>query len=189
MIMIISAGEYFLPIWVQILIGVAAAVVAGGIIWKKVIRPVAKLITLLDTVLPLLSELAEQFKDSPHAFKVLNDIIREFRTDSGSTLRDVINRLERAANENKVAAGVLKVEAETARRLAEEDRKQLERLVQSLNTIDAKQRQSSSAVDRIEAGGKIVAQELDAAQTRAEKVQGEPGEAADAAVRRTPGDK
>lgn len=182
---LIATAQYFLPAWVQILIGIAAALVAGGVIWKKLIQPLAKCITLLDIVLPILSELAKNFKDTPHAFAVLNDIIREFRTDSGSTLRDVVNRLEKAANENRSVSEVLKANAEAARMLSEQDRKQLARLVELLNRVDAKQRENIKTVDRLEAGASMVAIELDAAQTRAEKVEGEPGAAADAAVRRT----
>lgn len=177
--------EYFLPVWVQLLIGLAAALVAGGIIWKKLIQPLVQLITLMSAIHPLLKDLVEQFEDSPHAFAVLNQIIKEFRSDSGSTLRDVVNRLEQAANENRIAAQVLATNAETARQLSAQDRQHLAQLVEQLNRFGAKQRENISAVDRIEAGGKIVASELDAAQSRAEKIQGEPGEAADAAVRRT----
>lgn len=182
-----DTSQYFMPVWVQVMVGIAAAAVASGIIWKKVVQPVARLITLMDKALPLLIQLVEQFEDTPHAFAVLNEIIHEFRTNSGSSLRDCVNRLEAAARENKAASEVLAVNVEAARQLAAQDRAQIANLVVLLETVSAKQRESIKTVDRLEAGGRLVAQNLDEAQTRAEQVEGgEPGAAADAAVRRTP---
>jgi hypothetical protein len=73
---------------------------------------------------------------------IANSIVKELRPDSGSTIRDAIDRLEKSA---------LSLQASTA---------------------------------RLEEAGKEVARELKLAQGRAMEVKdGDPGEAADAAVR------
>lgn len=178
-------GEYFLPTWIQILIGAAATVVAAGIIWKKIIQPIAKLITLLDVVLPLLEDLAEHFKDQPNAFEILSEIVKEFRTDSGTTLRDVVNRLEVSAKTNKIASDVLAENAETQRQLAAQDRKHMAELTELVNIIGAKQHENLKTVDRIESDTKTAASDLAASQRRADQVEGEAGAAADSAARST----
>lgn len=181
---LILAGEYFLPTWMQILIGSAAALVAGGIIWKKLLRPILDLIKLLDIALPLLRSMAEHFEDMPHAFSQLSSILREFGTDSGTTLRDVVNDLKKSAEENKTSAAVLERNLEVERRLTERRDKKIAELIESVDRMSAKQRENTKSVDRIEAGGKIVASELAAAQRRAGEVQdGEAGAAADAAAK------
>lgn len=118
-----------MPIWAQIIIGIAAIIVACGIIWTKVLKPVAHLVALMDKALPLLKEMTVQFEDAPHAFKILEEIVTEFRTNSGSSLKDVVNSLSEAAKENRVAVEVLKVNAEAIRILSQQDREQIARIV------------------------------------------------------------
>lgn len=167
-IILISAGEYFLPVWVQVVIGIAATVVAVGIIWKKIVRPTANLITLLDKAVPLLSDLVEEFKDTPHAFQILNEIIAEFRTDSGTTLRDVVDRLEKAAKDNSLSGKLLAENAEVARKLSEQDRLRMAELTELVNQIRAKD--------------KVVASDLAESQQRAHEVKKMPDSEAGAAA-------
>ena len=54
-----------LPEWVQWVGGVAAFVLAVSVIWGKVVKPGASLITLLDELVPLAQELVKEFKDAP----------------------------------------------------------------------------------------------------------------------------
>ena len=69
--------------WVQYVLWAAAFVAAIAVIWAKVFRPMMNLVS---------------------AAAVLQEIVKQFRTDSGSSLRDVVNRLEESA---KVAAAAL----------------------------------------------------------------------------------
>jgi hypothetical protein len=77
-------------------VGIAAFVVAAGIIWTKLLRPAARLIVLGESLLPLLQNMVEHLGHTSEPFSVLNEIVAEFRTDSGSSLRDVVNRLEQS---------------------------------------------------------------------------------------------
>lgn len=92
-----------MPLWVQIIIAAAAVVTAIGILWTKVLKPGAQMVVLLTELAPILKDLHATFQGKPPVFDVLNEIAVQFRTDSGSSLRDVVNRLEAAANENRVA--------------------------------------------------------------------------------------
>jgi hypothetical protein len=127
-----------MPSWVQWLIGAAAVVTACGVLWTKAVRPMARLIAAADEMLPLLRDLTRYLKDSPDAFKILGEIVAEFRTDSGSSLRDVVNRLDRAAMENRIAAEVLAEKVEAVKILAREDRAGAARIVAMLELLVAK---------------------------------------------------
>lgn len=183
-IAVIAQAEDLMPQWLKILLWISAAVVAIGIIWKKLVRPILDLIKLLDEGLPLFRSMAKHFKDSPNAFAQLDSILKEFGTDSGTTLRDVVDRLEKTAKDNSIAAEVLKRNLEIERRLTERRDSKIAELIESLDIVKAKQRENIGAVDRIEAGGKQVAQKLAQAQDRAASVEGgEAGAAADAAAK------
>ena len=87
-----------MPAWVTFVVGFAALLAALGLLWRYVLRA-AELLTATRKMLPLLEDLAAQLS-APSTFSVLAEIVKEFRTDSGSSLRDVVNRLEVAAIEN-----------------------------------------------------------------------------------------
>jgi type II secretory pathway component PulM len=89
-----------------------AVLSALGYLWKKLVKPMAKFITEADQMIPLLSALNETFKHNPTAFAVLDDIAAQFRTDSGSSLRDAVDGLVKSAAENKLAAIENKAAAE-----------------------------------------------------------------------------
>jgi len=101
-----------MPPWLQWLIGIGAGVGAAAMVWTKVIRPLDKIITYLKEVVPILTDLADHHKKNPVLLDVLAEIAAQFKSDSGSTLRDVVNRLEDAATKNQVAAKELAVKAE-----------------------------------------------------------------------------
>lgn len=118
-----------MPLWLQWIIGIGAGVGALAVIWTKLLRPLGELIAYLHDALPLNRELVELFKDNQNYLPVLKDIAGQFKADSGSTLRDVVNRLEVAANEAKhaaeelrIKAGVLKEEVAIVKALATSDR-------------------------------------------------------------------
>jgi len=149
-----------MPSWVLYIIGTAAVVTAIGVLWTKAIKPTAKLITTTDQMLPLLITLTETFKSNPNGFKVLNEIAAQFKTDSGSSLRDVVNRLEEAAKENRAAADLLKVGVEAQKQLGEQDREQLRQLLISLDRVGVKVDAGAATGLRNEAAAKVVASDL-----------------------------
>jgi hypothetical protein len=135
-------------------------------------------------------ELTDVFKDTPKAFSVLHDIQKQFRTDSGSSLRDVVNDLQKSADEQKVSAGVLKIGVETSRVLAEQDRVQLQRLIGLLQGLSISVEQGTAVGLRSEAAAKGVAEDLANAHNRADLVDSdEHGAAADAAAKPTKTEK
>lgn len=100
-----------MPLWLQWILGTGAVIGALAVIWTKFLRPLGKLIAYMHQMLPLLSTLTEQFKDDPDYLSVLSEIAAQFKADSGSTLRDVVNRLEASATESKDAAKELRIKA------------------------------------------------------------------------------
>lgn len=173
--------------WLQVVIGVAAALTATVTIWRTLIKPMAELIVLQQRALPMLRDLTQVFATVPKPFDVLAEIVAEFRTDSGSSLRDVVNRLDAAASANAAAAEILKVQVEAARQLAVQDREQTTRLIVLIDRVTTKVDAGNASGVRMEAGAAVVAQDLADRHTRADAVgEGHPGEAADAAVRSDP---
>lgn len=172
-------------------------VTALGVIWKKVIQPLARFITLTEEMLPLLRNLTTAFKDTPHAFEVLDEIVGQFRTDSGSSLKDQVNRLEAAAERQEIAAQKaeanadhLKVGVASQKELAEDDRKQLRKLLVELGINAQAMASLSEAVEGIKKDAKTVADDLSAAHKRADEVSDQPhGAAADAAAQQTAKEK
>lgn len=183
-----------MPTWAGYLLAFAAIVTAVSVIWTKAIKPVARLIASTDKMLPLLQSLTEVFKDTPHAFEILDEIVRQFRTDSGSSLRDVVNRLEDAAKLQQSAtekaaniADSLKVGVEAARLLAGLDRDKLQDMILLLDRLKTKVDTGIATGIRNENRAIGVAEDLAAAQKRADEVEsGEAGAAADAAAVKPP---
>ena len=204
-----------MPEWAQLIMGVAAVITALGVLWTKVLRPGARLISTTEEMLPLLRKLTVTFRDTPESFAVLGEIAAQFKSDSGSSLRDVVNRLEEMATENKRLLDIsatelrnsdetLKVGVETSKQLAALDReshRQLMLVVDRLNIkIDELQVSGAVAVtDRAEVAERLVERErvIDKATTgvaldlaadkqRADTTEGAVGAAADAAAVSTP---
>lgn len=170
-----------MPTWAQVLIAAAAVVTAIGVLWSKVLRPGMKAASAAEEMLPLLRDLTRVFRGTPGVFEVLDQIVAQFRTDSGSSLRDVVNRLEVAADDSREAGETLKVGVEAARILADRDRQQLDRLIILIDRLTIRVDLISASGQRIEAANSAVADDLAAAHQRADNTIGDPGAAADAA--------
>ncbi len=169
-----------LPAWTQIIIGIAAIVIASGVIYTKLIRPMVQLIELLTAIR---KDLGEQ----PKVFAVLSEIAKQFRTNAGSSLRDVVDRLDAAAIENRIAIEANRLTLESAKVLAEADRRAAARLEVILNLVSAKADIAAGASEAAAALAAGVAVDLEDAHVRAEErdsTTAAPGEAADAAMRR-----
>jgi hypothetical protein len=179
-----------MPVWAQYIIGASALVLAIGVLWSKVVRPLARMVSLAEEMLPLLARLTEVFKDNPNAFRVLGEIVSQFGTNSGSSLRDVVNRLETAAQASAAAAEVLKVDVAASKQLAEMDRATVRRVEVFLDHLSRKVEEGAATGMRIEKAASGVAEDLAAAHKRADEAgEGEAGAAADAAAQQSVGEK
>lgn len=173
-----------MPFAVQAILVAAAVVSALGVLWSKLGRPTWKIAKAADELVPLLRDFTEAFRGTPQVFLVLDEIARQFRTDSGSSLRDVVNRLEALINEQALAG-------EAARQLSADDRRTLARLVLLLDLVDAKadtltsdRADVAANLERAQAAVEGVANDLAAAHARADATSaGDAGAAADAASR------
>lgn len=155
-----------MPVWVQIVGAITAVVALLAGLWSKVLRPGAGLVSSTEEMLPLLRELTSVFRGNPGVFSVLNQIASQFRSDSGSTLRDVVNRLEAAAVENRAAGEALKVGVEATKLLAERDRHQIERLMVELDRLAVKLERVAQSGQRIETARAQVATDLSAREQK-----------------------
>ena len=147
-----------MPTWATYIVIAAAVVTASSVLWIKLIRPLANLITMVGKLLPLLTVLTDTFKDNPDAFKVLADIAAEFRTNDGSSLKDAVDRIERAAiaaagvaEAARLAADELKVGVEARRLMAEQDRKQMQDLMLKLDRVNETVKNGAATGLRVEA--------------------------------------
>ena len=181
-----------MPAWATYIVTAAAVVTAVIVLWVKLIRPLAHLITMTGKLLPLVTVLTETFEEHPDAFKVLAEIAAEFRTNDGSSLKDAVDRIEEASTqarlvalEAKQAADELKVGVEARRLMAEQDRKSLQELFLKLDRVSVKVDNGVATGARMEHAQGLVAEELAASHKRADdESTGEVGAAADAAVTR-----
>jgi len=171
------------PVWLQVLGGLITICVGLGALWKTVLKPGARLISNTERMIPLLNVLVVEFADAPNLVAVLKNMANEFKADSGSTLRDVVNRLEDAAEVNKAAGELLKVGVEAAKQLAEQDRQQLQRAIILLDRLTIRVDAAAVTGQRMEAAASGVADNLAASHARAAASSGDPGAAADAASR------
>lgn len=173
-----------MPTWVQVILAAAAVVTSLGVLWSKVGRPLWRVGRQAEVLVPMLGEFTEAFHGTPQVFAILDEMVREFRTDSGSSLRDVINRLEALVLAQTIAG-------EAARQLSQDDRQTLARAVLLLDLLGTKADQvtedrAAVAADLVVAEAKVagVADDLAAAQVRADATDAdEAGAAADAASR------
>lgn len=126
------------PVWLQWIIGVPVISAALYYIWSKLLRPGARLVTTMERMVPLLNDLTKTFEGKEGVFAVLNEIVEQVRTDSGSSLLDVVNRLETAAMENARVAQEVKVGMEANRLLSKDDRESLRELSKQLDRLSVK---------------------------------------------------
>lgn len=173
-----------MPTWIQAVLGAAALVTALGVLWRKVVRPAFKVAKAADELVPLLRDFTEAFRGTPQVFLILDEIASQFRTDGGSSLLDIINKLRDLTHELAVAA-------EAARQLSAQDRITLARLGVLLADLDvkadARAEDAETVADRLavaQAAVDGVAADLAESHARADAADpGDAGSAADAALR------
>ena len=189
-----------IPGWIQLIIAAAALVTALGVLFQKVVRPGVKAASTAEEMLPLLRELTVTFKDTPNAFKVLYAMAGQFKTDSGSSLRDVVNRLEDASTDAKNIINQLRVDVASDRQLDERDRQELRAMLLSMDRLATQVAVLITSGIRVEEDRVLVAEaltlreqvtdkaiasvasDLAASKKRADDTpEGEAGAAADAA--------
>lgn len=164
-----------MPGWAAAILATAAVVGALGVLWQKVLVPVFNFAGLVQEMLPLLRELVKVFKDVPKAFEVLNEIVAQVRTDSGSSLLDITRDLKVAAMKNAeamqasaLADEALKVGVETARQLAQMDRDRVDQLMILLDRVIEKTSETGATATRLESGAASVASDLAASKETTE---------------------
>ena len=94
-----------LPEWSQWLGAVAGSLIAVGVIWRKGLRPAARLIR----------EFVRAADNVTEHWPTLLTIAEEFKPNGGNSLRDVVDRLETRSHEHGVQV------AEVAERVARVD--------------------------------------------------------------------
>lgn len=185
-----------IPIWGQYILGLAAILTALTVIWKYLLKPTLQFYGTAEKGVPLVRKLVETFESNPEAFDVLEKIAAEFRTDSGSSLKDQINRLEEAAIRQEAAAAKaeanadhLKIGVETQKQLAEDDRRKLSELMIQLGVNANAMAAMTANIATMQATARDVARDLADSHSRADAITGAPGEAADAAAQQTEKEK
>lgn len=98
-------------------------------------------------------------------------------------LQALVDRLDAAASKAEAAAKQLAVELEESRRLAEEDRVQVARLILLVQRLTAQGEFTLHGTQRLERAAASVASDLAASVGRADEAEDTPGAAADAALR------
>jgi len=132
-----------MPPWLQWIIGVGAAVTAVWTVWIRALKPIAQLVVLHNRLLPVLTALLAEFEKSPDAFSVLADMAKQFKADSGSSLRDAVDRIQRSADDAKAAADNLKSGVAAQRQLATIDRDHVSQLMILLDRVAVMQRSAT----------------------------------------------
>lgn len=185
-----------IPIWGQYILGLAAILTAITVIWKYLLKPTLQFYGTAEKGVPLVRKLVETFESNPEAFDVLEQIAAQFRTDSGSSLKDQINRLEEAAIRQEAAAvkaeanaDHLKIGVETQKQLAEDDRRKLSELMIQLGVNANAMAAMTANIANMQATAREVARDLADSHSRADAITGAPGEAADAAAQQTEKEK
>lgn len=167
-----------LPDWVLVLIAMTVFLVLAAFAWRWTFRSSYRVVQLAEEMLPTLLRLSVDLKDSPDAFAMLHQIITQFKTASGETLREVVTKLEQSIEKNRLAIAQLVINIEVARMLAEQDRRQFERLITLVNILEAKMEISAES-------NKALMKDVKAVHQRANAVPPDaaPGTAADAALK------
>ncbi len=102
--------------WLAILVtaAIATALVAliklPGVVWAHVLVPISKTVLEAQTVSDLSSVAPELIKLSKMS-GTLEEIWKQFKTDSGSSLRDLLNRMEVMSKETQAAVELLQRQA------------------------------------------------------------------------------
>lgn len=118
-----------MPIAETILL-MSALIIAVGVIFTA-LRKARLFFRKIDRLGSLLEDMTEHFGNAPDAFKILEDIIAQFRTNSGSSLKDQMDSLTgsiasltEVARSNKIASIVLENEIDAIKQISKMDREQ-----------------------------------------------------------------
>jgi len=143
-----------------------------------------------------------QFEVNPNRDKVINEIVNQLKTDSGSSLRDQTNRLEKSANDNAVALDNFRIALEAQKEVAEQDRTlnrhqaqnmivKFDQLWTQMQTMLANQARVAAELALANAKVEGVAVDLAESHRIAEAIphSDPPGTAADAASRQSESEK
>jgi len=182
---------------VAVIVGTAGIITALGVLWTKLIKPGAKAASTWEQAQPALDVLADMGPDVGKILSFLADIAAQFRTNSGSSLKDAINRLEVAGAESKAAIDEARALITAMQIIAGQDRQQMVKLFVVVDRLQAIVEEGAATSLRIEEGAagvaadlvaanvKVegVASDLEASHQRADETTGRPGEASDAASR------
>lgn len=139
-----------MPTWLIIATSIMGAIIALSTVWSKVLKPLALGISAVERAVPVMKVLTDTFGEDATTIRVLKDIAAEFRTDSGQSLRDLANRLEDSANENRSAVHLLQVRLEAMKEMAVRDREHLASLMQSLDRMRQQIEQVIASSRRVE---------------------------------------
>ena len=120
------------PVWI---VAAAAVLTALSVIWRLFLKPLGEILALLEEAVPLLKAQVVAFRGIKDPYPVLEAIIAQTRSDSGSTLRDAINRTEEIADQLKAAEQRNQERDEKARRLAAKDRRILADMAKQLDAM------------------------------------------------------
>lgn len=165
-----------IPAVLQIILWIAAGLTALGVIYVKGLRPLARFIAETERSVPVLRSVTDQLND-PVLVAVIVDMARQFKSDSGSTLRDSVNRLEASADKNeRVIDGLSKT--------VDGYQQQIAHLLVELGRLQGQTEHNTGRIlaSTDTAVGLVaeVKQDLMASHDRASAAGGEPGQSADA---------
>ena len=140
-----------MSIFVQWLIGIAAALAAFGVIWRGLLQPMLQFFRTAEEMLPLLRSLTTEFKGAPDAFKVLAEIADQFSTsEGGSSLKDQVIKLELAAMQHQAGIDALKVSVESIKEMAKQNRNQQVEQTVKLDRLDVKVDSVAAATPKVD---------------------------------------
>lgn len=85
--------------WLNWVIYIATGITAGGVIWKKALKPIVHGIATLESSLPVLLEIAAEFKHD--------------EKPGSESLKDILTRMEKGLIENTGAIKLVQAHQET----------------------------------------------------------------------------
>jgi hypothetical protein len=132
------------PLWVNSVIVVGVICTTVTAVWRLVLSPISKLIALGADLRPILIELRDEMGATEEPFAVLDEIVAQFRTDSGSSLRDVINRVEAALTGATVQITSVQASADSAKMQADADRQRVAQVTIQVEELTAWRRTSQA---------------------------------------------
>lgn len=164
-----------MPDWALFVIG-APVLITAVIFLAKMLMKLVHAATAAERALPVMMDLTDTFHGDADIFLVIRAMAKQFQTDSGSSLRDAINRLETNTTS-------LQVSSESIRQLARDDREQVVRLMALLDKVETAVAGNTLRLNDAATAAEGVAVDLEASHARAEASdQTHPGQAADAAM-------